>query len=734
MRTSVKQLLREMRRNASRRRGSVATRAMGRKRVFNAYDAGDDTFVFEKGVWRNLDAHASVLLASKRDLRSAARRGHVMVVTTGNHSVGALPLLQGLFWDLCRLDAKKRGEVMMHCVLCANVVDGKLEISQRDVPFARLAAIDEWLVGTLRFANSDVVMVERNDQTLEYFRRRGQEWRVKPLAWTDREMSAALAASRKRISTTLSYYHGTRGVHFLSYPEFHRLSELAKSDFPQFQNGLHELVSVFEGHDSSFLRENKYHGHHEVELFGLRRGVALERLVPELEMLMEGVVTRRFAQDAVVARIAEIDVLYRSLLTRPELADETSKAFVETLYMYITGEIYSVMGEGATPAFDDRRTALPGGTFENGVCRRDPLCDARSEVLLSNLRALASRDENIEYANVYELRTNDAEADLPIGEGSTREVVYKTNCRPLVTSLVEKRLARPGRGYGSYVIARAQAFKSLGVELPDYRLLRRWGRENLRYDYFIRTRCEGEPLADIPAHYFQLAGEFGGADAGEDPQVVRALAFLMGDAAAQNLVMKKYDHVTKTPLYGVGKEIYRFGYDIKAGRLLPQGVSYCSVRGSLGWPDLSRSDRNLDAIGAFYLAAFAKALADFAARHPVCTVAELGERFSAGFEFRLRAMEWAFTVRRDDFEGFRPELKPRYGFLPRWHFALWALERHVRRMDGLRARFKNFVEHPDSVRFGTPAEDVRVMEDANAANVLDALSDIEIRFIGENDT
>jgi hypothetical protein len=55
-------------------------------------------------------------------------------------------------------------------------------------------------------------------------------------------------------------------------------------------------------------------------------------------------------------------------------------------------------------------------------------------------------------------------------------------------------------------------------------------------------------------------------------------------------------------------------------------------------------------------------------------------------------------------------------------------------MDGLRARLKNFVEHPDSVRFGTPAEDVRVMEDANAANVLDALSDIEIRLIGENDT
>ncbi len=732
MKSSVKHILRETLRMASRRPKCVATRAMGRRRLFGAYDLGDDTFVIERGVWTKLDAHASVLMAEKRDLRHNGGCGHVMVVTTGNHSVGALPLLQGQFWDLCRLNSSRRGEVMMHGVLCANVVGGKLEVSQRDVPFRRLVALDDWLTGGLGFANSDVVMVERNEQTLEHYRRRGQEWRVKPLAWTEREMSVALAASRKRISTDMRYYHGSRGVHFLSYAEFHRFAGLARSDFDRFSEGLHELVSVFEGHERSFLRENKFHGHHEVELFGLRRGVALERLVPALETLMEGIVLRRLDAEGAAARMDEIDALYKSLLTRPELADDTSKAFVETLYMHITGEIYSVMGEGSTPAFDDRRTALPGGRFENGVCRRDPLCDMRTEVLLSNLRALASRDESIEWANVYELRTNDDEADLPIGEGATREVVYKTNRRPLVTSLIEKRLARSSKGYGSYVIARAQAFKSLGVELPDYRLLRRWRkRDSQRYDYFIRSRCDGEPLADIPASYYQMAGEFGGADAGEDPQVVLALAFLMGDAAAQNIAMKKYDPATRSPLYGVGKEIYRFGYDIKAGRLLPQGVAYCSVRGALGWPDLSRTDRNLESIASFYLAVFAKSLADFASRHAVSPLQELGERFCAGFEFRLRAMEWAFTVRRDYFEDFDPALRPRYGFLPKWQFALWSLERHVRRMESLRDRFLAFLAHPDQVEVAAPQDDVRVLEDANAASVLSALEDIEIHLIGE---
>ena len=145
-------------------------------------------------------------------------------------------------------------------------------------------------------------------------------------------------------------------------------------------------MSVFEGHETNFLRQNKYHGHHEVELFGLPRGVALERLVPKLELLMEKIELRRISEADAAARMAEIDALFKSLLTRPELADDTSKAFVETLYMYLTGEIYSVMGEGAVPAFDDRRTALPGARIA-GAIRAMQL--GQSATLLSTLGLLA---------------------------------------------------------------------------------------------------------------------------------------------------------------------------------------------------------------------------------------------------------------------------------------------------------------------------------------------------------
>jgi hypothetical protein len=37
----------------------------------------------------------------------------------------------------------------------------------------------------------------------------------------------------------------------------------------------------------------KHRGHHEVELFGVPRGVAVEKVVPELEKLMESIALGR---------------------------------------------------------------------------------------------------------------------------------------------------------------------------------------------------------------------------------------------------------------------------------------------------------------------------------------------------------------------------------------------------------------------------------------------------------
>lgn len=683
--SAIRDFVRRVRTTGVKRSTKVKTVAMGCERVFEAWDIGHDTYIFEKLVTSHLSDHPSVLIVEKRVLKSRTK-GRVFTMTTGNHSVAAFPLLDGRFWKLSNLPSQRRGETLMYSILCANVVKDTIEISQREVPAKILFAADEWLMDTVGFSMRDIVMGDRNDVTIEHYRQLGQEWRVKPLAWTINEINVALAASKKRISTKLTYYHSMKGVHFLTYPEFKKFTDLARINCDEYLKGLKELVGVYEGNKTSFVRMPKHRGHHEIEFFGLRRGIALEKLVPEVEKLMEAIALGKIGQLGIIQRAEEILVLYSSLLNKPEYADERSKLFIETLYMYITGEIYSVVGEGSTPAFDDRRTALPGATFIDGRPVFHIGADDRSEVLLSNMRRMMSKDEIIEYANVYELRVEDEMAE--IGKGRTREIVYKTNRSPIEQSMVEKLLSRAAKGYSSYMLSRIQAFKALGVGLSDYRVLHRRAQIKKRLvDVYVRRRCEGEPMDAIPENYFNNADD----STVEEKEVVLTLATLMGDAAAQNMAMKKYDPQTNSPLYGVGKEIYEFEYDIMLGRIVPKKVSICSIRGSLGWPSLNYDDENLSRLFNFYLAHFAHALKDYQRRHKV-SMNEVAERFMDGFEYRTRAMVWQLSVMRDRFEAFKPDLPSVYGFDKKWHFAMWALDRQERRLSILRKMFFQKVE------------------------------------------
>ncbi len=658
----LKSLLRHLRDAAERRPGRVVARVMGADRAFHAFDLGADTLVFERDVWGQLDEHASVLLVEKNDLAPGAF-GHLMTVTSGNHSVAALPLLSGRLWDLCDLPPERRSPAMENDVLVANVVGGRLEISQRGVPCRKVVALDDWLVRGLGMAMEDVVMAERNDETLQHFRELGQEWRVKPLAWSEAGIRAAVAQSRKRIASRIAYFHSVKGVHFLSWPEFHRFAALARTDFEAFRRGLRELVGVFEGGGTSFMRMAKFHGHHEIEPFGMLRGAALEKLVPRLEELLGDIETE---PDRAPARVAEIDAQFRAMLTRPEYADEDSREFAEALYMSLTGEVYARSGEVAATAFDARRTALPGATFVNGAPQFHAGADERTEMLLTNVRQVLSKDEFIEYANVYELRTDepDSVAAGP-GRGNTREISFKTNCRPLVESFVEKRLSSAGGGYGAYVLARVGIFKAVGASLPNYRILQHRsgiGRR-LVYDYYVRTRCDGEPLGGIPANLLS------------DEAVQDRLAFLMGDAAAQNMAMGKYDASAKSALYGVGKEIYRFSWDSERARLMPGRVSTCSLRGSCGWPDVSCTERNFRAAARFYMTEYAAAFLSFAHGRGVDGGRSdaLRERFFAGFAERTRAMDFRLSHCWEELERFSPPMPARYGFAAKKAFFMGAL-------------------------------------------------------------
>lgn len=679
---TIRQFLRHIKTVGSHRSGAVSVLSMGHEHTFEAFDCGADTFVIEKGISAHLSESPSVLIVAKNILKPKVS-GRVMTVSTGNHAVAAFPLLDGRFWNLSTVPAEGRGETLLRSIVCANVVRDTLEISQREVATQIIVETDRWLLGNAHFSMEDIVFADRNVDTLEYFRRRGQEWRVKPLAWTEKEMRVALAASRKRIATDLTYYHSARGVHFLSFAEFTRFASLAENNVDAFLAGLKELVDAYENNEVSFVRMNKHRGHHEVEFFGINLGVALERLIPELEHLLEEVVAGRIGHLGIIQKAQETVAIFRSLLTSPDMADETSKAFVEALYICLSGEVYSIIGEGVTPAFDDRRTALPGATFVKGRPVLHTGTDARTKILLENLRGLLSKDETLEYANIYELRTKDE--NVRLGKGLTREIVYKTNMRPVEDSLIEKRLSGASRGYGAYVIARIGALRALGVMLSDFYILlkRRMNGECRTCDHYIRRRCEGEPMEAISANYFRCADNH----EKEDRETVLALAAQMGDAAAQNMAMKKFDPATGSALFGVGKEIYHFKYDILRERFVPKKVSVCSIRGSFGWPTLDYTDENFARVSNFYLDHFVQAVEAYQKSHTEVSIEEIAKHFMDGFEFRTRAMVWRLSVMRDKFGAFQPDILSRYGFNRKWRFVLWSLERQGQSLSDLRRLF-----------------------------------------------
>ncbi|GEM_PF-570969 len=671
------------RREARRKPEAVSVRAMGSDRTFLAYDWGCDTFVFEKGVWSLLSrAERDPVLIVRKSTLSPGTPGYILTLTKGNHSVAAMPLLNGQFWNLGRVPQKKRGMLLQREIVCGNIVGDVFELSQRDVSVEKLVDADAWLQ-TLGLPVDTIVMAERTESALAYYRKQGQEWRIRPLAWTRQEMDLALRSSRSRLTTKLHFYHSARGVHFLSYRDFHRITEWVTTDYGAFLAALRELVAVPEGQRGSNTRIEKFHGHHEIELFGMRPGTAATAILPHLENLLEGITLNRLGHPDVESGIRRIDDLFRRALDDSQLEDDGSDAFVETMYRHLTGEVYLGTPDEVIPAFDDRRTALPGATYRGGRPDIQTRTDNRSRAILEYIQAGLSHGESIDHINIYEVRVTGSQA---LGLGATREIVYKTNWMPLPMRLIEKRLAHTLPGYGSYMLSRVSAYKSLGVHLCTYHLLARHDALRDRdVNYFIRNRCQGDAFVSIPRNRFLMPADEGGSEGIENPDIILGVATLMGSAAAQTLVMKRFIPESNSCRFGEGKEIIEFGYDVHLLREMPIRVHFCSIRGAMGWPHIEWTNTNLMNLFDFYLGRFAEVVFTFWMEHrDFISLQDISSRFFDGFASKTQEMHWLYVRRREQFDVFDPGLRKVFNFGAKWAFALWSLERQARRLDVLK--------------------------------------------------
>ena len=697
MASEVQNFLKMLVAESNQRETKLTLKAWGKERTFVAFDLFDDTFIFEDGIWDHLENKDSVILVPKSVFVEAKpgekkRRvfGNIMTVTSGNHAVASIPLLSGQFWDIKGVDEKQRGETLMKRLVCANVVGDTIEISQRDVETPDVVEMDDWLQA-LGCPMRNVVLIDRIDSTLQYYNKRGQEWRIKPLAWTIGEMHSAIRSSSSHIHSCIKYFHNVKGVHFLTYKNFIAWGEKIEKNYQDFLIGLTELAGTNEQYPTSNLMLHKYRTHHEIELFGLPEGVAEQVIIPELIELHRDINNNEkvFPQD-VSERFNSIANTFRTALIEPAFQDEESQTFIQTLYRNITGQVYFDETYGlVSSAFDDMRTALPGATYMLGNRFIHDGADARTIAILDVLEREISHGDRIEHVNIYEIRSNSESVKL--GEGKSREIVFKTMWNPKDTRIIEKRLAQSSTGYGAYTLARVSAFRSLGISYGRHRLIARSDGSSGDIHYFTRARYPGIPFNKIPKMLFCVRDPVTGKYdlANESADVVRALIRLLGGSAAETMILKKYK-VDGDNHFCQSKEIIEFGYDVRYGKEMPIGLHLCSIRGTMGWEDTKQDEGNLLKMFDFFIREFVVTINRFAEEHPVLTRYDIADAFFEGFSAKTREVYWNYMNRREQFDNYSPRIYGDYRFSEKWSFVLWSLIEQRKRLDYLYDLFMEY--------------------------------------------
>ena len=705
MTSEIKTFLKMLIAEAHEREEKLTFKAWGKERTFVAFDLFDDTFIFEDGIWDNLENKDSVILVPKSAFsppnpEGKKRRtfGNIMTVSSGNHAVTSIPLLMGQFWDIPGVPEEQRSDTLVKRLVCANVVGNTIEISQRDVATPDVVEMDDWLQA-LGCPMRSVVLIDRIDSTLQYYNKRGQEWRIKPLAWTFSEMNAAIRSSISHMHSCIKYYHNVKGVHFLTYKNFCTWGEQIEENYSEFLSGLTELAGTSELTQVPNLLLSKYRTHHEVELFGLPDGVAERIIIPELIELYKEVNEEKYQPHDVRERFNAIESTFRASLLEPGLLEEDSPDFIQNLYRNITGQVYFDETYGlVSSAFDDMRTALPGATYMLGNRFIHDGADARTIAILDVLEREISHGDRIEHVNIYEIRSITEKTHL--GEGKSREIVFKTMWNPKDTRIIEKRLAHSSTGYGAYTLARVSAFRSLGISYGRHRLIARNDGAAGDIHYFTRARYPGIPFNKIPKMLFcnrdLNTGKYDLSK--ESADIVRALIRLLGGSAAEAMILKKYRKGQENH-YCDSKEIIEFGYDVRYGKEMPIGLHLCSIRGTMGWEDTSLTEDNLLKMFDFFMSEFVKTVKKYADDHPILSRYDIADAFFEGFSAKTREVNWKYMNRREQFDTYSPRVYGDYRFAEKWEFVLWSLQEQRKRLDYLYDLFNEKLarEYPEEL-------------------------------------
>lgn len=612
--------------------------------------------------------------------------GWFFAICEGNFSTLLTPLFSGLFGkDLCNIPSNKRSEMLLHRVIYINRAKKGLELYQRDTDFNLLIEADNWLQ-SIGLDLHQCRFYERTPEILKYTEAHGLLWRVRPKVYSAEEKRETIAHAWQQAESAARYYVSVRGIHWLSYEEFSTIVALSRKDKNVALMCLQEWVGVPRGKALSAMCRPKAN-HHAIEFLGVKREDAEVYLIAPLTILFAGVRANQLTHKDLIDALIALQRFFKCLLIKPSYASMSSLEMIDELYDLLVDD--TTMNPRQTIVdFNDRRMAVPGATFLNGKIIPHPGVDPHTLMIIKHLTQRLSINEKPESINIFVVRSTKT---LTSESSRSREIVIKTNRTPVPISYIQKKLSSVRVGYSDYLLARANVFRALGADLPAFEVLTIDDKgQSEETPYFLRTRCPGDPITAIPDSYFKInVNNLNGA---EDPDVVLALANLYGSAAADNLIAKKYIPKSQISRFGIGKEIFEFTFDPFKHRLMPARVQTCSIRGTMGWPDITQSEANLQDAHRYYLNHYASVLGDYWHQHAeACTLNECANAFFDGFMRKVEAMHWSYTQNKTNFDNFDPHLRATYNFREKLNFALWSLNRAAEDLSQMRERFLDAV-------------------------------------------
>ena len=425
----------------------------------------------------------------------------------------------------------------------------------------------------IRYLNTNALKVRKA------LRERGENWRMSRQPISQDDMVDLIAQSKVPIGERPIYYYnrttGTRYVTASSYDEVEKLPAEA------FRRQIAEIVA-------GLSKRNRL-GQPEIDLFP-------PSTPPEIKRTFKALKVDELDDAALRAACSKLDTEWRMTLPA-ELRDETVVNFEwrnEMCHLLTrspndTAAEEQALIAGIAPEFYRQIEWLPGARIDRGEVifdaiydeaarTQDPellaMCDNRVKSFLFNTTRLFGA---VAYINIG--RIANSLARRPV-EGSRRGNVYIMQYREEnsdVDKVMMIRLQKWGVAehldegkdllqsiveadeYSDYILDRRLMCRQLGMNLPKrlgyghftekYRGNNQYNGVAVRTSYFVRGYVTGTASDKIPLAKYR------------NPAFAQAFAFLMGGAAALDLVVGRRSSVTNELLFDTNYEVVKLSPD-----------------------------------------------------------------------------------------------------------------------------------------------------------------------------